>query len=47
MALSYRTGTGAMNLDSQGRSSRFMTRRTSTAIARNVKKRYGGGKIVY
>lgn len=47
MALNYRTGLGAMNLDSVGHVNRYMQRKTATAAARTFKKAFGGGKIVY
>ncbi len=47
MAISYRTGNGAANLDNQGRKSRFRTRKSSIASATTFKKALGGGKIVY
>lgn len=47
MAISYRTGTGAMNLNSRGRIARFQTRASATASARTIKKAVGGGRIVY
>lgn len=40
-----RTGRGMADLDTRGRRNRFMSRRQTRALVRNMAKRIGGGSV--
>ncbi len=40
-----RTGTGAANLDTRGRVNRFIHKRQTRALVRNMARRLGGGSV--